>query len=88
LNFPGDIFDVRNLERERHAMMRPHRIDRDGKLGFFPIDNRLFEQNSLSTTRRFHFTISPFGDEQICIDRDSDALQLACMIKGVEETAE
>jgi hypothetical protein len=48
----------------------------------------LFEQNSLPTARRFHFTISPFCDEQIGIDGNCDAFQFARFLKSVEETAE
>ena len=59
-----------------------------GKLRNFSVDSRLLEKQRLSATGRFHFAIGPFGDEQIGIDRDRDAFQLACLLERFEEIPE
>jgi hypothetical protein len=45
----------------------------------------LLEKQSLPTARRFHFAVGPFCDEQICVDWESDAFQLARFVKSIEE---
>ena len=76
---------VRDLESERHPLARSHRIDCDGKLRFSSIDNRLLEKKRFPAGGRFHFAVGPFRNQQIGVDRDSDAFQFARFVKSVEE---
>jgi hypothetical protein len=45
----------------------------------------LLEQEGFSTAGRFHLAVCPFGNEQVGVDRDCDALQLARLFKSIEE---
>jgi len=47
----------------------------------------MLEQQSLSAVRRFHLSVCPFGDQQICVDWNCNAFQLASLIKRCEEIA-
>jgi hypothetical protein len=85
LNFLDDFSDIPDLQGKRHSPSRSHRIDCNGEFRFFSIDNRLLEKKRFATTRRLHLAICPFCNEQVCVDRNSDALQLARLLKGVEE---
>ena len=85
LNFLRDVSDVRDLQGKRHPPARSHGIDRNREFRFSSIDNRLLEKKRLATARRFHLAICPFCNEQVRVDRNSDALQLARLLKGVEE---
>ncbi len=85
LNLLGDICDVRDLQGQRNPAARSHRIDRDREFRFSSIDDRLLEKKRLPPSRRFHFAVSPFCNEQIRVDRDGDAFQLARFVKSVEE---
>jgi hypothetical protein len=85
LNFLGDISDVPDLQGKLHPPSRSHRIDCNGEFRFFSIDNRLLEKKRFATARRLHLAVRPFCNEQICVDRNNDALQLAGLLKGVEE---
>ena len=66
--------------------MRTHGINRNRERGFFSIDNRLLKQQRLSAAGRFHLAVRPFCYEQIGIDGDRDAFQLARFFESGEET--
>jgi hypothetical protein len=48
----------------------------------------MLEKKRFSTAGRFHLAIRPFRNEQVGIDRNSDAFQLACLLKSIEELSE
>src|SRR5947208_15362922 len=85
LNLLGDIWDVRDLQVQRHPAARSLRIDRDREFRFFSIDGRLLEKKRFSPIRRFHFAVRPFCNEQIRVDRYGDAFELALFVKSVDE---
>ena len=78
LNLLRDIVDAFPLQRHRHSPSRAHRVDGDGEFRCLAVDDRLLEKQRFSAAGRFHFAIGPFADDQIGIDRDRDAFQLAC----------
>ncbi len=88
LNLLREIFHAVDLQRERHAPARAHRVDGDRKLRRLAVDRRLFEEQRLPATGRFHLAIRPFRDQQIGIDRNRDALQFARLIQRVDELPE
>ena len=73
LNFLGDICNICDLQRERHAPARSHGVNYNWERGFFPVNNRLLEQQCFSAAGRFHFAICPLGNQQIRIDRYGNA---------------
>jgi len=85
LNFLRNVSNVCDLQRQSHAAAGSHRVDRHWEFRFSSIDNRLLEKNRFPTIRRFHFAVRPFCNEQIGVDRNSDAFQLARFVKSVEE---
>ena len=85
LNLLRKIFHAAHLQRHRHALPRSQRIDRQRKLRRFAIDSRLLEEQRLSTAGRFHLAIRPFADNQVGLDRDGNASQLALLVERVDE---
>ena len=85
LNFLRDFIDALAPQRHGHAAARTHRVDGDGEFCFLSVNHRFLEEKSFAATRRFHFPVSPFGDEQVGVDRDGNAFQLARLLQRVEE---
>ena len=59
-----------------------------GNCDVLPSIDRLLEKQRLAAAGRFHFAICPFADDQIGLDRNGDALQLAGAIERFDELRE
>jgi hypothetical protein len=85
LNLLCEIFHIVDLQCERHAPSRSHRVDGDWEPGRLAVDRRIFEKQRLPAFGRFHFAIRPFRDQQICFDWDGNARQLFRFFQRVDE---
>ena len=59
-----------------------------GNFDGLPVDRRLLEEQRLPAAGRFHLAVRPFRDQQIGLDRNGDALQLARLIERLNELPE
>ena len=88
LNLLREIIDTFPLQRHRHAALRSHGVDSDGELRCLAVDDWLLEKQRFASAGRFHFAICPFADDQIGIDRNRNAIQLAGAIERFDKLRE
>ena len=88
LNFLRQVLNAVEFESHRHPPARSHRVDRDRKLRWSPVDCRFLEDQCLAASGRFHLAVRPLADDEICLDRDRDAGQLTGAIERFDELPE
>ncbi len=72
-------------KRHRHALPRPHRVDRERERGDLPINCRLFDEQGLAAAGRFHFAVSEFGDFEFGGDGLRNTLQFAGEFQRIQK---
>ena len=70
------------------ARVEPIVLIATGNFDGLPSISGLLEEQRLAAAGRFHLAIRPFRNEQIGIDRNGDALQLARLVERLDELAE
>ena len=75
-------------EAHRHAFVRTHRVDRDGKRRHDSIHRRLLDEQRFATAGLLHFAIGEFGDLQLGGQRLGDSLEFASPVQRVDPLTE
>ena len=88
LHLVGELVDFFKSESHGHAAARAHGVDGEREGGLLAVDCRLFKEEGLSTTRRFHLAIGEFRDLEFRGDRRGDPAEFAGRFQSFAERSE
>ena len=88
LHLVREVVHRRDAQREGHAPMGTHRVDRQRKTRRRAVDGGLLEHEGLAAAGRLHLPVGPLGDFEFGGDGNGNAAQFARAFQRGQEGVE